>query len=71
VSTRMPKPLIRQIDDWADRNEVKRSEAMRRLVEIALTGKMKAKLPREALVADLAAETIDSLPRADRPKRKT
>jgi len=71
VSTRMPKPLIRQIDDWADRSGVKRSEAIRRLVEIALTEKMKPKRPREALVADLAAETIDPLPRPNRPKRKT
>jgi hypothetical protein len=41
VSTRMPTSLIREIDGWADRSKVKRSEAIRRLVEIGLKAKGK------------------------------
>jgi hypothetical protein len=39
VSTRMPTVLIADIDAWADRSDIKRSEAIRRLVEIALRQK--------------------------------
>ncbi len=39
VSTRMPTTLIDDIDTWADRNEIKRSEAIRRLVELGLKAK--------------------------------
>lgn len=41
VSTRMPTALIEEIDAWADSGEVKRSEAIRRLVEIGLKAKPK------------------------------
>src|SRR5206468_4314038 len=51
-----------------------RSEAIRRLVELGLTVKTKARStgrrPSAALIADLATETIDSLPaKADRHRR--
>jgi hypothetical protein len=36
VSTRMPMALIAEIDAWADGSDVKRSEAIRRLVELGL-----------------------------------
>ncbi len=35
----MPTTLIDDIDTWADRNEIKRSEAIRRLVELGLKAK--------------------------------
>lgn len=41
VSTRMPLSLITDIDAWADRNSVKRSEAVRQLVEVGLKAKPK------------------------------
>jgi hypothetical protein len=65
------------LDAWISRQDepnLSRPEAIRRLIELGLTAKTKAKPTgrlRAALVADLAAETIDPLPRADRPKRKT
>jgi hypothetical protein len=66
-----PNPL-HALDKWAAKqtDHPTRAEAIRRLVQIALTGKTKAKPVRAARVADLAAETIDPLPRADRQKRK-
>ena len=56
-----PDPLS-ALDKWAAKQADKptRAEAIRRLVERGLTGKTKAK-PSAALVADLAAEAIDSL----------
>jgi hypothetical protein len=39
VSTRMPRSLINDVDEWASRSAVKRSEAVRRLVEVGLTKK--------------------------------
>ena len=41
VSTRMPTALIGEIDAWANRGAVKRSEAIRRLVELGLKVKSK------------------------------
>jgi len=41
VSTRMPQSLIGTVDRWADGHEIKRSEAIRRLVEIGLKAKPK------------------------------
>ena len=69
---RLSDDFIDKVDAWAaDQPDLpSRSEAIRRLVELGLAGKTKRKPPREALVADLAAETIDPLPRTDRPKRK-
>jgi hypothetical protein len=64
ISTRFPKDIVAAIETWATKNEIGRSEAIRRLVELGLAGKTKRKPPRDALVADLAAETIDPLPRS-------
>jgi hypothetical protein len=36
VTTRMSAELIRSIDNWATGNNITRSEAMRRLVELSL-----------------------------------
>ena len=39
VVIRMPKTLIEEADAWASANDVVRSEAIRRLVELGLRGK--------------------------------
>ncbi len=65
-AVRLPKDLTSAVDRWAVTHEINRSEAIRQLVELGLTVKTKARStgrrPPAALVADLAAETIDSLP---------
>jgi Ribbon-helix-helix protein, copG family len=63
-AVRLPVELTAAVDKWAEDNEANRSEAIRRLVEIGLTVTTKAKPTgrlRAALMADLAAEAIDSL----------
>ena len=46
----MPNPLIAQADAWAAANDTGRSEAIRRLVELGLTVRIKPKqAPRDAL----------------------
>jgi hypothetical protein len=69
---RLSDEFIATVDAWAGRQDdtPSRSEAVRRLVEIGLAVKTKMKPTgrlRAALVADLAAEAIDSLG----PKFKT
>ena len=52
------------IEEWAEDHEMTFAQAIRRLVELGLTVKAKARPAgrlRPALVADLAAEAIDSL----------
>jgi hypothetical protein len=73
VVIRMPAPLIAAVDTWGTANETIRSEAIRRLVELGLTVKTKARpIGRlsTARVADLAAEAIDSLGPPARPAGK-
>ena len=41
VTVRMPQTLIDDADAWAAANDTVRSEAIRRLVELGLKGKMK------------------------------
>jgi hypothetical protein len=63
VSSRIPTVTVSAVDDWAQRNETTRSDAIRRLVELGLTVKTKAK-PTErhrARASELAAKAIDSL----------
>ena len=74
-AVRLPPEISAGVVAWAAKqaDAPGRSEAIRRLVELGLTVKPKARptkrRPRAALVADLAAETIDSLPAA-RPGRR-
>jgi hypothetical protein len=74
-AVRLPPEISAGVVAWAAKqaDAPGRSEAIRRLVELGLTVKAKARStgrrPRAALVADLAAETIDSLPAA-RPGRR-
>src|SRR6266403_1732441 len=64
-AVRLPTDLTEQVDAGGGKRELNRSEAIRRLVELGLTIKTKARPTtgrlRPALVADLAAEAIDSL----------
>ena len=74
-AVRLPPEISAGVVAWAAKqaDAPGRSEAIRRLVELGLTVKAKARStgrrPRAALVADLAADTIDSLPAA-RPGRR-
>jgi len=36
MTARFPAPLVATVEDWAERNAVSRSEAIRRLVELGL-----------------------------------
>jgi len=75
AAVRLPPEISAGVVAWAAKqaDAPGRSEAIRRLVELGLTVKAKARStgrrPRAALVADLAADTIDSLPAA-RPGRR-
>jgi Arc/MetJ-type ribon-helix-helix transcriptional regulator len=69
-AVRLPAALTAVVDEWAQNHEANRSEAIRRLVELGLTARTKTRPTgrlRAAVVADLAAEAIDSLG----PKVKT
>jgi hypothetical protein len=41
LTVRAPKAIIQAIEDWAAKNAVTRSEAVRRLVELGLKAKLK------------------------------
>jgi hypothetical protein len=41
ISTRFPKLTVEAIEAWALKNELGRSEAIRRLVEVGLKAKLK------------------------------
>jgi Arc/MetJ-type ribon-helix-helix transcriptional regulator len=69
-AVRLPAALTAAVDEWAEDHAANRSEAIRRLVELGLTVKTKARPTgrlRAALVADLAAEAIDSLGQKVKP----
>jgi len=60
----MPDELIAQVEAWAAANDISRSEALRRLVELGLTVKTKAKQPsaaRAERAKELAAKTIEKI----------
>jgi hypothetical protein len=65
IGMRWQDPELSAIDEWREKHEVAtRPEAIRRLVELGLSVTTKARPTgrlRAALVADLAAEAIDSL----------
>ncbi len=61
---RIADALMKQIMDWAKSRGATRSEAIRRLVELGLTVKTKAKQPspaRAARAKELAAKAIDKM----------
>jgi hypothetical protein len=64
VTSRMPRSLIDQVETWAVANETGRSEAIRRLVELGLTVKLKPTQPAGAgaeRAKELAAKAIDKM----------
>ena len=66
VTIRLPEAVLASVEHWAmsQKDQPPRSQAIRRLVELGLTVKTKARPTGRlsaALVADLAAEAIDSL----------
>jgi Arc/MetJ-type ribon-helix-helix transcriptional regulator len=79
VNARMPSALIKSIDNWAAKHsDGSRSEAIRRLVELGLSGSAPTKhtSPEEAAKAsDMAGRQIDKLtnpamPEEERQARK-
>ena len=80
IGTRWPEGTVAAIDAWAaaQDNEPGRSEAIRRLVELGLTVKTKAKQPspaRAARAKELAGRAIDGMidpaaPPEERAQRK-
>jgi hypothetical protein len=64
VTSRMPPGLIAEVEAWATTNDVTRSEAIRRLVELGLTARAKSKqgsAARAERAKELASKTIDNL----------
>jgi hypothetical protein len=64
VSSRIPEATVATIDRWAEQNETTRSDAIRRLVELGLTVKRRAKQAPHAgahRAKELAAQAIDKL----------
>jgi hypothetical protein len=64
LSARVPAETIGAVLAWAKRHEVSRSEAVRRLVELGLTVKTKAKQPsaaRAVRAKELATKTIEKI----------
>jgi Ribbon-helix-helix protein, copG family len=64
ISARVPAKTAAAIEAWASKNDATRSEAIRRLVELGLTVKTKAKQPsaaRASRAKELAAKAIDKI----------
>ncbi|HEX9211240.1 MAG TPA: hypothetical protein VF901_12085 [Bradyrhizobium sp.] len=70
VSSRIPVEIVRAVDQWAAKNETTRSDAIKRLVEIGLTAKVKIRTKREDTrqskdtkqrARELAGDAIDEM----------
>jgi hypothetical protein len=63
TAIRLSKELRETVDKWADKQDDRpgRSEAIRRLVELGLTIKTKAKRPSAARAKELAAKAIEKM----------
>ena len=64
ISTRFPKDTVEAIEAWAVKNNLGRSEAIRRLVVLGLTVRSNAKQPLPAHAArakELARTAIDKM----------
>ena len=75
VGARLPPALIDQLDAWASRGSIGRSEAMRRLLERALASELQlgtAEGQKASTLADRAAERLvdKSLPVEEQQRRK-
>jgi metal-responsive CopG/Arc/MetJ family transcriptional regulator len=77
VGLRLPQEFTNRVDQWARQNRVTRSEAIRRLVEIALAGtspKQRSRTARskarELANAQLEALLDPTVPTEERQRRK-
>jgi hypothetical protein len=77
VSSRIPASTVSAIDEWATHNSTTRSDAIRRLVELGLTVRVKrgqAPAQRDHRAKELASKAIDKLvikaPEAEKAIRK-
>jgi hypothetical protein len=73
VTSRMPQPLIDQVEAWAASNDTGRSEAIRRLVEIGLGSAKVARGQKRSdspTARDLAAVQIDRLADSTAPAQE-
>ena len=64
IPARLEPATVASLDAWAVANDVSRSEAIRRLVELGLTVKMSAKQPsslKAARAKELATKTIEKI----------
>ena len=59
--TRMPAALMAEVEAWATANDVSRSEAICRLVELGLMAKAKPTRVNATRAKELAATVIDNL----------
>ena len=74
--TRMPATLMVEVEAWATANDVNRSDAIRRLVELGLMAWVKPTQVNATRAKELAANVIDNLGDGaastdDRAKRKS
>ena len=63
-AVRLPAQLTASVDKWSEDHETNRSEAIRRLVELGLTIRTKAKQPsplRAARAKELATKAIEKI----------
>jgi len=65
LTVRAPRAIIHAIEDWAAKNEITRSEAVRRLVELGLKVKTEArpvrKPGRRLRAQELATQAIEKI----------
>ena len=76
ATTRMPVTLMAEMEAWATANDATRSDAIRRLVELGLTARVKPTQLNATRAKELAAKVIDNLADGaasadDRPRRKS
>ena len=61
ATTRMPATLIAKVEAWATANDATRSAAIRRLLELGLTVRVKPTQRNATRAKELAANVIDNL----------
>jgi hypothetical protein len=57
----MPATLMAEVEVWAAANDVTRADAIRRLVELGLTARVKPRQINATRAKELAAKVIDKL----------
>ena len=61
ATTRMPATLMAEVEAWATANDATRSAAIRRLLELGLTVRVKPTQLNATRAKELAAKVIDNL----------